>query len=166
MNLNNLFEAQWLLDKKIIKEKNLIAKDLTEEKILALQVELSELANYLPQEWKYWSNKKNNYEAAIEEYIDGLHFILSIGIETGYYEKLIKEHDNDIILNNKKESVLLQLRKILIVSDKINDSYYNYRDLFELYLGLAEMLGFSSKEIEAAYFRKNQINHDRQNNGY
>src|SRR5690625_4915991 len=100
MNLTKLFETQRILDEKIVKEKGLEGQDLLDEKILALQVELGELAN----EWrgfKYWSTdqkartevfetsplpneplvvKKN---PLLEEYVDCLHFILSIGLELG-----------------------------------------------------------------------------------
>ena len=79
MNLQKLFEAQKKLDDHIRKEKGLEGQDLLDKKILALQVELSELANELPEVFKFWSNKKNNYKKALEEYCDCLHFILSIG---------------------------------------------------------------------------------------
>ncbi len=54
MNLNSLFKKQQELDKHIVKEKGLEGQDLLDKKILALQVELGELAN----EWrgfKFWS---------------------------------------------------------------------------------------------------------------
>ncbi len=54
MNLTKLFETQDQLDDRIIKEKGLQGQDLLDKKILALQVELGELAN----EWrgfKFWS---------------------------------------------------------------------------------------------------------------
>lgn len=57
MNLQKLFEMQAKLDKKIVEEKGLEGQDLLPKKILALQVELGELAN----EWrgfKFWSNNQ------------------------------------------------------------------------------------------------------------
>lgn len=38
--------------------------------------------------------------------------------------------------------------------------------LLSHYLGLGEMLGFKLEEIERAYIEKNQVNHQRQDNGY
>lgn len=62
MNLNKLFAAQKELDAHIEREKELEGQDLLDKKILALQVELGELAN----EWrgfKFWSeNQKPNTE--------------------------------------------------------------------------------------------------------
>lgn len=102
MNLKKLFEAQADLDKHIIEKKGLQGVDLLPNLILALQVELGECAN----EWrgfKYWSDDQeprinvpyhtlsaNIYTGEkfpdveyknllLEEYVDCLHFILSIG---------------------------------------------------------------------------------------
>src|SRR5699024_1796882 len=57
MNLSKLFSIQEQLDKRIVEEHVLQGQDLLAEKILALQVELGELAN----EWrwfKFWSADK------------------------------------------------------------------------------------------------------------
>ncbi|MBM7607553.1 dimeric dUTPase (all-alpha-NTP-PPase superfamily) [Lysinibacillus composti] len=80
MNLTKLFEIQAGLDYHITKEhpeqndENRLSK-----KVLALQVELGECAN----EWrgfKFWSNDQVAREnLLLEEYVDCLHFLLSIG---------------------------------------------------------------------------------------
>src|SRR5690625_439798 len=100
MNLEKLFQAQKELDDRIIKEKGLQGQDLLDKKILALLVELGELA----QNWrgfKIWSEDQEprNYCMAceipeveahdchnplLEEYVDCLHFILSIGLEMDF----------------------------------------------------------------------------------
>ncbi len=57
MNWELLFQSQKQLDDHIEKEKGLQGQDLLDKKILALQVELGELAN----EWrwfKFWSNNQ------------------------------------------------------------------------------------------------------------
>src|SRR5690625_5804429 len=90
MNLTKMFKIQKELDERIVKEKDLKGVDLLDKKILSLQVELGELANELPEVFKFWSNKKNNYKKALEEYCDCLHFILSIGNEID-----IKQWDYD-----------------------------------------------------------------------
>ncbi|MEK3888088.1 dUTPase [Bacillus sp. FSL K6-3431] len=74
-----MFETQKVLDDRIVKEKGLEGQDLLDKKILALQVELGEMANELPVVFKFWSNKKNDYDKALKEYVDCLHFILSFG---------------------------------------------------------------------------------------
>src|SRR5690625_3278853 len=91
MNLAKLFEAQKELDERIVAEKGLEGQDLLDKKILALLVELGELA----QNWrgfKFWSNDQEPrtelwddrlrfHNPLLEEYVDCLHFILSIGNE-------------------------------------------------------------------------------------
>lgn len=62
MNLTKLFEMQRELDERIIEQHGLQGEDLLPKKILALQVELGELA----QEWrgfKFWSkDQQPRYE--------------------------------------------------------------------------------------------------------
>src|SRR5690606_3046979 len=104
MNLAKLFEMQRFLDEHINKEKGLEGQHLLDKKILALHVELGGLA----QNWrgfKFWSeDQEPRYETVeiyvhgydgpgqdtrasiqeyqaqpiLEEYVDCLHFILSI----------------------------------------------------------------------------------------
>ena len=81
MDLQKLFEIQAELDCRINNEHPLQeGEDRLAKKILALQVELGELANELPEVFKFWSNKKNNRKKALEEFCDALHFLLSIGL--------------------------------------------------------------------------------------
>lgn len=83
MDLLQLFKLQKELDDRIAKEHDLQPKKLLKEKMLALLVEIGELANET-RCFKYWSNKPaSEREVILEEYVDGLHFILSIGIDLG-----------------------------------------------------------------------------------
>ena len=84
MNLQNLFVMQEKLDNHIMEEHNLYGKTLFSEKLLALQVEIAELANET-RCFKFWSNKgPSSKETILEEYVDCLHFILTIGLEKNY----------------------------------------------------------------------------------
>lgn len=38
--------------------------------------------------------------------------------------------------------------------------------MFEEYLFLGQLVGFSNEQIEEAYVLKNEVNHDRQQQGY
>ena len=78
MNVKRLSEMQEVLDDRIIKEHQLEDKNLEENKIFALLVEISELANET-RCFKHWSKKGPSEESVIlEEYVDSLHFFLSI----------------------------------------------------------------------------------------
>ncbi|GKV70256.1 hypothetical protein NCCP2716_27540 [Sporosarcina sp. NCCP-2716] len=200
MNLQPLFESQKMLDALIVEQHGLEGQDLLPEKILALQVELGELAN----EWrgfKFWredrepwgemecghctngySHKnlgdgdvwietcktcdgRGTHNPMLEEYVDCLHFILSIG--------------NDIYAANIKPTKLISFSANITgqfnalfhlishcdtVTLLIDDGAY--RVIFNNFLHLGEMLGFTWQQIEEAYYAKNKINHTRQATGY
>jgi dimeric dUTPase (all-alpha-NTP-PPase superfamily) len=173
MNLKHLFELQAKLDERIYKEHPpQEGEDRLAKKILALQVELGELANELPEVFKFWSNKKNNYEKALEELVDCLHFILSIGLELGM-DEVADELDLkkfDFLTSNTILSCFIGL------SYDIADFYYQrenddmvpylYEHILLEFAKLGKMLGFTWGEIEQGYLSKNKINHERQESGY
>src|SRR5690625_4897765 len=216
LNLQKLFKTQAELDERIVKEKGLEEQDLLDKKVLALQVELGELAN----EWrgfKFWSEDQRprvenwvecfacdgtgdlNHEVVqedaegigghayidceecdssgtshmvnplLEEYVDCLHFILSIGnaIEFGNYTMI---------------GYAPAPRKIefafLITFEAMSNFFHawhtgdetrveiKYTTIFDCLLTLGNMLGFTEEQIEQAYYEKNETNHERQANGY
>lgn len=177
MDLINLFETQKLLDEHIEKEHPRVPdEDRLSKKILSLQVELGELANELPEIFKFWSNKKNNFEKALKEYVDGLHFILSIGIELD--PKQIPIYDDIEPLKDEFKTVLEAFRHTfnwtvnldyILFEEPFRSDYRiekTYFNLLLVFLTLGEMLGFTWEQIEQAYYAKNAVNHERQNNGY
>ncbi|GGJ48655.1 dUTP diphosphatase [Virgibacillus salexigens] len=171
MNLNKLFEIQKELDTKIVNEHNLQDQDLLPKKILALQVELGELAN----EWrgfKFWSKDQEprNFwtprlpeadSPLLEEYVDCLHFILSIGLHDQRFTRLK-------VTQRKMDSVVDQF---LYLGNKVSDfacfrTRGNFQQIINYFFGLGELLGFTREQIEHAYLDKNKVNHERQENGY
>ncbi|WP_158738645.1 dUTP diphosphatase [Alteribacillus sp. YIM 98480] len=207
MNLKPLFEEQRELDEKIVKQKGLEGQDLLPKKILALQVELGELAN----EWrgfKFWSkdqeprtwfpDPKNVCEVCdgqgytnphlsfvertlckncdgcgvhfnnplLEEYVDCLHFILSIGLELGF------EHHDEIESANLEDTttdmftLLFETVSEIRFGEKKDSKRFSYLALFMPFIQLGERLGFTWDQIEQAYLDKNATNHERQVTGY
>ncbi|MDC3414291.1 dUTP diphosphatase [Terrihalobacillus insolitus] len=194
MNLEKLFQIQAGLDQHIIREKGLEGQDLLPKKILALQVELGELC----QEWrgfKFWSNDqeprvkrrvacdwKNNEHGGIdpvhgtdryknpllEEYVDCLHFILSIGLEIKTIQDKPVESFNYYGFKNPfglTQAFSDLMSGFTLVNDEGLESGLYVR-LFMEFLGIGEMLGFTEEQIEHAYLSKNKINHKRQEAGY
>ncbi|MFJ5625421.1 dUTP diphosphatase [Peribacillus loiseleuriae] len=173
MNLVKLFETQKVLRDRI----NYNEQDRFDKLVLALQVELAECANE-QRTWKFWSQDqeprtlalrkpammeedKVYYNPLLDEYVDGLHFVLELGIEKGFSIRKTN-------ITNKTDNVTNQFNNVYnainyFVIDACIDTYF---DLVRTYLGLGEMLGFTWEQIEAAYYEKNQINHTRQANGY
>jgi len=169
MNVKKLSEMQKVLDDRIIKEHQLEGKDLEENKILALLVEISELANET-RCFKHWSTKGPSEESIIlEEYVDFLHFFLSIANQHQYdVDRLYEIYIDDFKPATKQESLVTAfkdiMRKILILETK--QDRFHFIDAFSTYLKIGKMLGFSWDQIEQAYVHKNEINHNRQDNGY
>ncbi|MFV3013815.1 dUTP diphosphatase [Clostridium botulinum] len=161
MNLKKLFELQENLDEHITKNHSLQGKSLLSEKILALQVELAELANET-RCFKYWSVKSpSNKFTILEEYVDCLHFILTLGLEQNFKDLTLQPKNLNYSLTEQFLNLYIDINDFMICSSKDH-----YITLFEDFLDLRINLGFSEKDVEEAYLKKNNINHGRQNNGY
>lgn len=208
MNIAKLYEMQKTLDARIIEEKSLQGQDLLPNTILALQVELGEMAN----EWrgfKHWSTDQEprgemkiqcpkchgegthgalagnlgytevdcaecdeNCEVTVnpllEEYVDCVHFFLSIARQLGLDEK-----DLTIIDDYLEGSTTNVLTRLIYHAGGIGMEYSpysgitSYRMAFNMFFALGQQrFGFTLEQIEAAYLEKNKVNHERQANGY
>ncbi|MEK3995657.1 dUTP diphosphatase [Psychrobacillus sp. FSL K6-2365] len=188
MNLAKLFETQRLLDEHILDEHpELKGQNNLDWKILALQVELGECAN----EWrgfKKWSNDQEprtsggydngrkctcsecaSKNPLLEEYVDCIHFILSIGLEFDNYPLNLNYEVLGFIeeawnTKNTIEQFQVVYKNITDFSSTCDE--LEYIELVSQFLGLGEMLGFTWEQIEQAYYDKNAINHERQATGY
>ncbi|WP_330937740.1 dUTP diphosphatase [Bacillus amyloliquefaciens] len=106
----------------------------------------------------------------LEEYVDCLHFILSIGNRLGWndtdtidgvvVQHLISEKGFDTA---KTFSCLLSIAYGFHFS---NVEKRTYISLFTTFFELGSKLGFKWEQIEAAYMDKNAVNHQRQREGY
>lgn len=165
MDLQQLFKMQSGLDSHIEQNHDLENRSLFNEKIVALLVELGELANET-RCFKFWSLKgASKEEIILEEFVDGIHFILSLGLELNFDEQLtvIKPENN-----NNHHNLTDQFLKIYQLVNQFNQekTFSKYEQLFGEFLKLGEMLDFSSKQIYDAYIEKNEINFARQDQGY
>jgi len=163
MNYQKLFTMQKGLDKHIETKHELLDEDLFERKVLALLVELGELANET-RCFKFWSLKPSSpQQTVLEEYVDGVHFILSLGIECGFEEKLDFSAE---VMN--KEFLIEQFLFVFELISKFRASKLleDYKQLFQAYIRLGELLGFNAGETEKAYVDKNEVNYERQKQGY
>ena len=160
----DIINLQKTLDAYILQNVKWLKKDLVEAKILALKVELSELANEV-RSFKFWSKKpRSNQDIIGEEYVDGLHFLLSLGLDFNYDLQI--NFDYPILLTNKDLN-----KNFLEVFSAINNFYHNqtfatFEKLLYAYLFLGFKLNLSFKNIYQWYIKKNSINHDRQKKKY
>lgn len=94
MDIKELLKMQKDLDNTIMFNKFdgcIDNRDVLTERFLALQCEVSELAN-ATRCFKYWSNKDSEpIERLLDEYADCLHFLLSIGHTLNFTAEEIEE---------------------------------------------------------------------------
>ncbi|WP_138415404.1 dUTP diphosphatase [Aquibacillus sediminis] len=161
MNWDQLFTMQEKLDTYIETNHNLQASDLVNKKILALLVEVGELANET-RCFKFWSHKDaSERQVILEEYVDGLHFILSLGLESNF------RYDAGPIPSST-EDVTTLFNHVFeqIIAFKQTISKETYHQMFTAYLALGNSLGFDETSVKQAYYEKNKVNHERQDKGY
>lgn len=174
MNTKKLIEAQRILDERIFFEHKIENQEQYQhrriQRIVANIVELAEFINET-RVFKFWSNKEPDRKKILEEYVDGIHFFLGNAIERGWENSIhsiaegIKENTNRI---ESIEQTYLEINYYLSaieVRKATHPKYFESAWLLYLSLGM-NAFGFTGDEIEAAYFSKNKINHDRQASGY
>lgn len=163
MRLEKLFTMQKALDHYIEENHQLQGADLFDRKVLALLVEIGELANET-RCFKFWSLKPSSEkQIVLEEFVDGIHFILSIGLECGFDQKIVEVEQQSSLL-----TVSEQFLKIYENVSKFrrSKSFADYIAVIELYLQLAVQLGITDDMMEEAYIQKNEVNYKRQENNY
>lgn len=161
MNIQKLFVMQKELDLFIERTQN-IDFDVFREKTLALLVELGELANET-RCFKFWSTKGPSEDKVIlEEFVDSIHFLLSLGIMKGY-ENLAQWPTDD-----RKDSLtelFLQTQQAIIEFSN-DSSLEKYEEIWKCYGAIAQVLNFEELNIIEAYISKNEKNYERQRTGY
>ncbi|MHA6252069.1 dUTP diphosphatase [Oceanobacillus sp. CAU 1775] len=161
MNWDKLYSMQEQLDSYIHKNHQVEGQDLFNERYLALLVELGELANET-RCFKFWSTKKRSADdVVLAEYVDGIHFLLSIGLAKSYRYEDTKLQPSELSETEQFNNIFLKAAFF-----KENPNKEKYNELFTEYLKLGQLLGFTEEAIQQAYFVKNEINFERQNSGY
>lgn len=131
--------------------------------MLALLVEMGELANET-RCFKFWSVKPpSEKQVILEEFVDGVHFILSLGIECDFHKRKFLINAAPTPLSVTDQFLLINER---VLRFQMTRSETDYIALFEGYLQLAMLLGITYEEMEQAYFDKNEVNYQRQQNNY
>ncbi|CAM3753023.1 dUTP diphosphatase [Mesobacillus zeae] len=165
MNFNKLFLMQEELDSHIEEKHGLAGEDLFGRKVLALLVELGELANET-RCFKFWSVKPaSGKDIILEEFVDGIHFMLSLGLECSYEKGSVPQLAFAAEAEGTANSQFLKVYESVLAFQASREEK-EYWDMFAGYLTLASIMGISEEEIQQAYCRKNEINYERQQKGY
>lgn len=159
--LDTLFQEQALLDKEIMEHHQVEYSETTNKRILALLVELGEFANET-RCFKFWSFKgPSPKDVILEEYVDGLHFFLSLGIPLGV-ERLSHRFRKDG--KDLTEQILLTYDRVLDLLE--NYEAKTYALAFSSFLNILPHLGYKVDDVFAAYEKKRKINEKRQEANY
>ncbi len=161
VNLEELYSLQAKLDKEIADNHHVSYKSTHDKRLLALIVEIGELANET-RCFKYWSNKgPSAKEIVMDEFADGLHFLLSLGIPLEA-KKFVYE------IKEQKEELTLQIHKLYkqVIALQKHYNLKTYEKAFQTFLNLTPSLGMSSEDIISSYKTKLSVNYKRQETNY
>ncbi len=156
-----LYAEQRALDEAIF-ARHAVSYDATREKrLLALYVEVGELAN-ATRTFKFWSEKPSEpREAVLEEYADGLHFLLSLGLAQGISSFAYEPQAPAGALS----AAFLKVYQA-IAAFAAAKTAEAYAAAFASYLDLLPLLGATGEEAIAAYEAKRAVNYRRQETHY
>ena len=161
IELTPLFALQKELDGEIAASHGVTYESTFSRRVLALLTELGEFANET-RCFKYWSFKgPSPKEKILGEYVDGLHFLLSLGIPLGVseYKHYFRVSEKDLT------------NGILNVYDDVSRlreeySVEHYAKAFGDYLNIIPLFDWDAQEVIDAYLAKLGTNHQRQKDRY
>ncbi|MBN8236891.1 dUTP diphosphatase [Halobacillus kuroshimensis] len=157
----SLYQMQERLDHYIEQQHNLEKSAYVESKILALFVELGELANET-RCFKFWSTKGPSAPSVIqEEYVDGVHFLLSLGLDLGFRYTSQEEESRSMTETEAFLDVYSSVETF-----RHEQTKGNYEELFRAYVSLGRTIGITAEDLKEAYINKNEVNFKRQDQGY
>jgi dimeric dUTPase (all-alpha-NTP-PPase superfamily) len=156
-----MLAEQAKLDAHIQQQHQVSYASTREKRLLALLVEVGEMINET-KTFKFWSKKPSAEKSIIlDEYADGLHFLLSLSIEVQS-----RKHQYEIATISKTLTQAT-IEVFQAISDLSKLFTINALEKsFQYYLNLIPLLGFTSEEVVEAYFKKLGVNYTRQKNAY
>ena len=161
IDLTNLYQKQAELDQRIADNHHVSYETTRPRRTLALLVEIGEFAN-ATRCFKYWSNKSSEpLDIVLDEYVDGLHFFLSLGIDIGVTKKQYNhtKHASDLT-----EQILEVYRLASIFYKKQDEK--SYIKAFQAFINITPLLKVRWSTIEKAYYKKLGENYHRQDTNY
>ncbi len=160
-HLKPLFESQGRLDAAIHANHKVNYEVTRPRRILALLVEIGEFAN-TTRCFKYWSSKgMEDKDTVLDEYADGMHFFLSLGID-------IKTTKVDYEVRNPGRDLVSQIHLVYsrIEDFKKDPQEIPYVKAFSAFLNILPLIGFTFHDAELAYYKKLNVNYNRQETNY
>lgn len=161
IDVTALYRHQAELDQHIQSKHGVDYPSTRDKRLLALFVELGELANET-RCFKFWSLKPRSEKSIIlDEYADGVHFLLSLGIEVKSLKKVYEITEKPL-----DEVKAFLACYAAIDAFKASFNVANFENAFQAYLNLIPALGYTAEETIVAYKKKLEVNYQRQQNKY
>jgi dimeric dUTPase (all-alpha-NTP-PPase superfamily) len=161
IELKPLINEQAKLDAHIQSQHQVTYANTREKRILALLVEIGEMINET-KTFKFWSKKPSAEKPIIlDEYADGLHFLLSLSIEV---QSQKMNYDIQPLYLSLTQATILVFQQVSELSKHWHVKHLE--SAFQSYLNLIPLLGFTADEVVQAYFKKLGVNYTRQQNAY
>ena len=161
IDLTPLYVKQAELDQRIADNHHVSYETTRERRILALLVEIGEFAN-ATKCFKYWSNKPSEaQDIVLDEYVDGLHFFLSLGIDI----KVSKKTYNHTKHADNLTKQVLEVYRLASLFYK-NQDEKSYVKAFQAFINITCLLKVRWSTIEKAYYKKLGENYHRQDTNY
>jgi len=102
----------------------------------------------------------------LEEYVDCLHFILSIGLELQVSFNSVYSPTPFIFGDDITKTFTHLIGDASIINSGFEEAENEFSIYVNHFMYLGKLLGFTWEQVEAAYFQKNAENHRRQECGY
>ena len=161
IDLTTLYQKQAELDQRIADNHHVSYQTTRPRRTLALLVEIGEFAN-ATRCFKYWSNKSSEpLDVVLDEYVDGLHFFLSLGIDINTSKKTYNHTKH---ADNLTKQILETYRLASIFCKKQDEK--SYIKAFQAFLNIPVLLKVRWSTVEKAYYKKLGENYHRQDTNY
>ncbi len=161
LKLSEIRNLQAELDERIMANHQVNRDQTRTKRILALLVEIAELANET-RTFKFWSFKKaSEKEVLLEELSDCVHFVISLGID-------LHDQSESLIFKSRPEELSVQFIDWMAEAARLQTSFtlHQYYIVLSYIASVALAMGFSAEDVASVYLKKNEINHQRQDNQY
>lgn len=158
MNINKLLTIQQNLDSEIIKLNIPNGQSLLSKELLALQVNIGQLANETNC-YKYWNSFSYiDSKAVLKHYVRCMHFIISLGVTKEYKDVETKPSMLSYDITAQFINLFIDINDFIVCSSKDH-----FATLLEDFLNLGGLLNFTENEIENAFSNKiyGQISQER-----
>lgn len=161
LKLTDIRALQSHLDERIMINHGVTRQETRLKRILALMVEIGELANET-RSFKFWSFKKASEKAVLlEELGDCVHFAVSLGIDLGDSKESLAFIPKSATLSEQFIDWMNECAKL-----KTDFTLAQYEIVLAYIGSVALAMGFDAQDVYEFYLKKNEINHSRQDKQY